>query len=59
MTGKPIDDWTSWIPQAKQLSDFIEGLAGSIIARLSNVFVRPTDSSRLGPVEMGMSAGHY
>ena len=58
MTGKPVNDWTAWISQAEQLGDFIEGLASSIVARLPNVFIRPTVSSRLGPVEMGMSAGN-
>src|SRR6476646_5879824 len=46
MTGEPVDNWTSWIPQAEQLGDFIEGLPRCIVARLPNVFVEPTISSR-------------
>src|SRR3982751_6354250 len=59
MTGKPVDNWTSWIPHAKQLSDFIEGFPRRIVACLPNVFVGPTISARFGAVEMGMSTRNH
>src|SRR6202035_2940144 len=40
--SESVDDWTTRIPQAQQLSNFVEGLAGGIVASMADVFVSPT-----------------
>src|SRR5271155_402737 len=40
--SEPVDDWASGIPEAQQFRDFVESLAGGVIARVADVLVRPT-----------------
>src|ERR1700734_4027166 len=42
MRSQPVDDRASGIAQSNQLRDLGEGFAGSVVASMSAVFVRPT-----------------
>src|ERR1700731_858507 len=42
MRSEPVDDRASRISQTQQLRHLIESLSGGIVARVANVFVRPT-----------------
>src|ERR1700688_421557 len=58
MRSEPVDDRASRISQAKQLCHLIESLSGGIIARVTNVFVRPTLIPSRRQIEVSVSPGN-
>src|SRR5919108_1629637 len=52
--GKLVDNRSARITKREQFGDFIERLAGGIVACMADVLVRPTLTLLLGKVEMSM-----
>src|SRR5579872_6793328 len=55
--GKFIDDRSAGVSQRQQLCDFVESLAGGVIARVADVPVRPAIIFPLCKVEVSVSPG--
>ena len=58
MRSEPVDDRASGIAQAKQLRDFVEGLAGRVVASVADVFVSPTLIFLRGQIKVRVSSRH-
>ena len=54
-----VDDRAAGIAQRQQFGHFVEGLAGSIVARVPDVAVRPTPALLLGQVQVRVAAGDH
>ncbi len=59
MRREAVDDRPSGIAKPQKLSDFIERLSGSVVARVADVPVRPEILLHLRKIKMRVSAGHY
>ena len=58
MRGKLVDNRSTRVAEGEQLGDFIERLAGGIVACMADVLVRPTLALLLGKVEMSVPSGN-
>src|SRR6266851_4887237 len=56
---EPVDDGSSGITQSQQLRDFIERLAGRVVASVADVPVGPEILPHLCKIKMRVSARHH
>src|SRR5713101_10031865 len=56
---QPVDDRSSGITQSQQLRDFIERLAGRVVASVADVPVGPEILLHLCKIKMRVSARHH
>ena len=59
MRREPVNDRASGITQAKQFGDFVESLAGCVIASVADIFVGPTVVVLLGQIKMRVPSRHH
>src|SRR5215469_10500025 len=57
--SQAVDDGPTGISKAEQLSDFVEGFAGGVVARVADVLVGPGVLVLRGQVKMRVASGDY
>src|SRR5579862_6944877 len=57
--GEPIDDGASGISEPEKLSDFVEGLAGGVVASVADIFVSPRIIFLGGKIQMRVPARNH
>ena len=58
MLRQAVDHRATGISQAEQLGNFVESLAGGIVAGVADIFVRPAFATLLRQIKMSVSAGN-
>ena len=56
VSGKLVDHRTAGISQGQQLGDFVEGLARSVVAGVTDVLVRPAAARSACQIKMSVAA---
>src|SRR5579872_5263051 len=59
MRGKPVNDGPPGISEPEKLSDFVEGLAGGIVASVADIFVSPRIILLGGEIQVRMAARNH